>query len=107
MDVSPLYITVLVLAGIAFLIIYVSKLTTTTISITDKSIVMNCGDNSDYWNFSEIDHCEISSMKTGGTAPAALVVQTKGGHRKIIGITPSIKLEDLKLLLESKGVKVS
>ncbi|MDD4870849.1 MAG: hypothetical protein PHR77_09840 [Kiritimatiellae bacterium] len=107
LPVNNLYIAALVVAGIIFMIIYMSKVTTTTISISDRSISMNCGDNADFWNFNEIDHCEISNMKTGGTAPAALVVQTKGGHRKIIGIAPSIKLEDLKLLLESKGVKVS
>jgi hypothetical protein len=106
-QVNNLYIAVLAVAGVIFMIILMSKVTTTTISITDKSIVMNCGDNSDFWNFNEIDYCEISSMKAGGTTPAALVVQTKGGRKKIIGIAPSIKVEDLKLLLESKGVKVS
>lgn len=76
--------------------------------ITDTSIVhdINVEDPS-YINFKDIRHCEIATVVIDETAYPSLIVEAIKGERELIGIAASIKTNELRALLESKGVMVT
>jgi len=106
-DTLHLYLAAGSVVGVIFLIFWMGKVTPVAVSITDTGIIRGFGDNATVWKYKNIDRCEIASVAAGGRTLSVLVLYLKGGRRSVVGVDSSISPDDLRLLLEGKGVKTA
>lgn len=100
--------TLLVAAGgIAIVcLLMTARISRSSVKITDKSVVWNCGKSPTVYRFGTVDHCEIRSTCIEGKTMSVLVVEMKNGDRETFGVDPSVSDELLKSTLEQRGVNV-
>jgi len=104
-EVLRLYLVAGFCIGVVFLIFWMGKVVPVEVAVTDTGIVRGSGDSATVWKYKKIERCEIATVTAGAQTHSVLVIHLQGGRRSVVGIEPSVSLDNLRLLLECKGVK--
>jgi hypothetical protein len=96
------------LAGLFFvyLLPWLYRLAPSQILITDAGIRMVIGDGVSVWRYKDIHSCAIVSRDCNGEKMAILALTGPAGENCLLGIAPSIAIEDLKRTLAQQGLQV-
>jgi len=97
--------------GVGMLVLFILlvcllyRIAPSCVEITEAGISQGITDETTQaWEFRNIAQCEIVKTVPDGRPVSVLVIELKNGDRETIGIAPSVSEDEIRILLQSKGV---
>lgn len=107
----PAWAAILTAVGGAIVFAYVLplivRLAPSEVRLAEQGIFRIMGTHAKFWAYRDIERIEIASREMGGECISVLAVSTGGGRTAMIGIAPSVSLDELEALLSGRGISVS